>query len=277
MSEHRIDPVSEKQPQEDGHRRLFSPSALAGKVVLITGAGRGLGKTMAHALAACGADLVLTARSGEQLAETVDEIEGLGKAARAITADVTNSDDVGSLVEAVISDFGRIDVLVNNAGLNAGYFKNRFEEMPEEQWREMIETNVTGVFLVSKLVGATMLERGAGKIINIGSLFGVRGSPLRICYSVSKAAVIQMTKTLAAEWAERGVTVNCLCPGSVNMFGDSSDPKVLEINETRRKTIPLGRLGEPGELGPILVYLASDAADYMTGETILIDGGWVLS
>ncbi len=274
-TKHSMNADAEISPEAGAPRRLFSPTALDDKVVLITGAGRGLGKAMARAMAECGARLILTARSSDQIDQTACEIKSQGTSALAMTADFTKSQDIQALVAAALSEFGKIDVLVNNAGLNAGNFQSKFEEMPEEQWREMIDTNLTGQFLVTKIVGGEMLKRGAGKIINIGSIFGVKGSPRRICYSVSKAAVIHMTKTLAIEWADRGVTVNCLCPGSINMHGDSMDPRVLEINEMRRKTIPLGRLGEPGELGPILVYLASDASDYMTGETILLDGGWV--
>ena len=244
-------------------------------MVLITGAGRGLGKGMALAMAECGARLILTARSGDQIDQTAGELKSMGTSVLAMTADVTKSKDIQSLVAQALSEFGRIDVLVNNAGMHAGHFHSKFEEMPEDQWREMVDTNLTGQFLVTKIVGREMLKRGAGKIINIGSLFGIRGAPGRICYSVGKAAIIHLTKTLAIEWADRGITVNCLCPGSVNMHGHTTDPKVLEINEMRRKTIPLNRLGEPEELGPILVYLASDASNYMTGETILLDGGWV--
>ena len=252
---------------------IFSPTVLKGKVSVVTGAGRGLGRTMALALAQAGSDLVLTARHREEIDQTAKQIKDLGKKARAIQADVTKSDDISRMVETVTSELGRIDVLVNNAGQNASYVNHKFEEIPENEWTAMIQTNVTGVFLVTQVVGKTMLAQGSGKVINIASTFGVRAVPGRICYSVTKAAVIQMTRALAGEWASRGVSVNCIAPGSLDLYPGSTDEKYFRLNEERKKRIPLGRLGRVEEVGPLLVYLASDASDYITGETVFIDGG----
>ena len=254
-------------------RDIFSPNVLGGKVTVVTGGGRGIGKTMALALAQAGRDVVLTARHQEEIDHTAKDIQEIGKRALTIQADVTKSDDISRMGETVASEFGRIDVLVNNAGQNASYVNHRFEEIPENEWTNMIQTNVTGVFLVTQIVGKTMLARGSGKVINIASTFGVRAVPGRLCYSVTKAAVIQMTRALAGEWASRGVTVNCIAPGSLDLYPGSTDEKYFRLNEERKKRIPLARLGRLEEVGPLLVFLASDASDYITGETVFIDGG----
>jgi NAD(P)-dependent dehydrogenase (short-subunit alcohol dehydrogenase family) len=257
-------------------RDIFSPTVLQGKTTVVTGAGRGLGRVLALALAQAGSDLVLMARHQEEIDRTAKEVASTGRNVLAIRADVTKYDDISRMVQKALSEYGKIDVLVNNAGLSGAYVHYPFEDIPENEWEGMLRTNVTGVFLVTQIVGRTMLARGSGKIINIASSTGVRAMPDRLCYSVSKAAVIQMTRALAAEWASRGVTVNCIAPGSLDLYPGSTDEDYLKLNEMRKKRIPLGRLGRLEEVGPPLIYLASDASDYVTGETIFVDGGMVL-
>ena len=252
---------------------IFSPTALKDKVSIVTGAGRGLGKVMALALAGAGSDIILTARTVDEIEHTAKEVRDMGRKALAVKMDITRSDDISKMVEKAVSEFGKIDILVNNAGQNASYANHSFEDIPEDEWIEMIQTNVNGTFLVTKTVGRYMLEKGAGKIINISSSFGVKAIPTRICYTVSKAAMIQMTRAVAVEWGGRGVTVNCIAPGSINMFPDSSDPAYIKMNKERVKLVPQGRLGRPEELGPLVIYLASEASDYINGETIFLDGG----
>ncbi len=255
---------------------LFSQSALAGKVSIVTGAGKGLGKTMALALAQAGSDMVLVARHQEDIDVTAKEITNLGSNAVAIHADVTRSDEISKMVEKAVKTFGKIDILVNNAGQNARQVHHPFEDTPEGEWNGMIQTNITGVYLVTKIVGRTMLDRGDGKVINIASSWGVRPVPEFVCYSVTKAAVIQMTRALALEWAPQGITVNCIAPGSFDKSPDSTHPDDVAARKKRAKIVPLGRLGRPDELGPVLIYLASDASNYMTGATLFVDGGMVV-
>jgi NAD(P)-dependent dehydrogenase (short-subunit alcohol dehydrogenase family) len=224
-------------------RDIFSPTVLKGKASVVTGAGRGLGRVMALALAQAGSDLVVVARHQEEIDRTAKEVKAIGANVLTVQADVTKYNDISSMVQKALSKYGKIDVLVNNAGLNGGYVAYPFESIPEHEWEGMLRTNVTGVFLVSQIVGKTMLARRSGKIINIASSMGVRAAPERLCYSVTKAAVIQMTRALAAEWASRGVTVNCIAPGSLDLDPGSTDETRLRLNEMRKKRIPLGRLG----------------------------------
>jgi NAD(P)-dependent dehydrogenase (short-subunit alcohol dehydrogenase family) len=252
---------------------VFSKTTLKGKVSIVTGAGRGLGKAMALGLAKAGSDMVVVARTQEAVDSTAKEIEGMGQKALAVKADITRSDDISKMVEKVIAEFGKIDVLVNNAGQNGSFARHKFEDIPENEWGSLIQTNITGMFLVTQIVGRTMLARGSGKIINISSAMGMKPVPLGIAYGMTKAAIIYLTKSLAIEWAPRGVTVNSIAPGVFDMYPDSTDEKYLNLNQERVKRVPLGRLGRGEELGSLAVYLASDASDYITGETILIDGG----
>lgn len=260
---------------------IFAPTALRSTVTIVTGAGRGLGKSMATSLARAGSDLVLVARHQEEIDRTASETRDIGANTLTVAADITRPEDVSRMVQAVLTQFGRIDVLVNNAGMNGSYVQYNFEDIPEGQWEGMMRTNVTGLFLVTQAVGKTMLARGKGKVINIASFLGVRAAPQRLCYSVSKAAVIHLTRGLALEWAHRGVTVNCIAPGYMDVRSPGLHPERTEetwskLTAERAKRIPTKRLGRPEDIGQAVVYFASGASDYATGTTIFIDGGMSL-
>jgi len=243
---------------------------LEDKVAVVTGAGRGIGKYIALAFAEAGADVVVAARTEREIKKTAEEINRLGRKAIFVSMDVRKSKDVQDMVDQAISKFGKIDILVNNAGIATG--KSVFE-ISEEDWHMVIDTNLTGPFLCSKAAGRYMIKRRQGNIINIVSTLAVRGMPERLDYCASKGGLIQMTKALALEWAQYNIRVNAIGPGffytplTASRHDDSGYKSKLLPN------IPLRRIGQPDEIGPLAVYLASDASDYMTGETIFIDGG----
>jgi NAD(P)-dependent dehydrogenase (short-subunit alcohol dehydrogenase family) len=249
---------------------IFERMRLEGKVALVTGSGRGLGKAMAIALAEAGANLVVISRTSGEIEETARHIEKMGRKVLAFRADVTIPDEVDEVVKQTMDLFGRIDILVNNAGVA---LVKPLQEMTVEEWRNTLDTNLTSLFLFSKAVGPHMIARGRGKIINISSIDGAGGQAERVAYCASKGGVIQFTKALAVEWAKYNIQVNGIGPGA---FYTKPMAVVLDdgkLGPLRRKKIPQGREGRPDELGPLVVYLASSASDFVTGETIFIDGG----
>jgi len=243
---------------------------LNGKSAIVTGAGRGLGKAMAQALAEAGADVVVAARTVKEIEETSGEIEKLGRRSIAIPTDVSSSKSVEEMVHQVLSEFGKIDILVNNSGMA---INKPLIETTEEEWNKVISTNITGMFLCIKAVGDHMIQHKSGKIINIASNVGVMGYQNFISYCVSKAGVIQFTRALALEWARYNINVNAIGPGTFYTAFNSQALDDKNIKDKMLKRIPLRRVGQPKELGPLVVYLASKASDFMTGETIFIDGG----
>ncbi|MBW1997110.1 MAG: glucose 1-dehydrogenase [Deltaproteobacteria bacterium] len=243
---------------------------LEGKVALVTGSGRGLGRAMAKALAEAGADVVVTARSQKEIGETAGLIRDLGRRGLAIPCDVRDKASIDNLVGEALGEFGRIDILVNNAG--CAIIKSLLD-LSEEEWHATIDTNLTSMFLCCKAVGPVMIRQGGGRIINVTSVLGARGRTGSVVYACSKGGVIQLTRTLAIEWAPYNIRVNAIGPGAFYtkpMKTVLDDP---ELGEIRRKKIPLKREGQPEELGPLVVYLASPASDYMTGEIVYVDGG----
>lgn len=245
--------------------------ALDGKVAIITGSSRGIGKATALALAEQGGKVVVNyARSSEAADAVVAEIEGNGGEVIALQADVSQADQVDALIKATIDKFGRIDVLVNNAGITRDTLLLR---MKPADWQAVIDLNLTGVFLCTRAVSKIMLKQRSGRIINISSVAGLMGNPGQANYSAAKAGVIGFTKTIAKELAPRGVTANVVAPGFIatDMTGD------LKNTEEILKFIPLGRYGQPDEVAGLIRFLAADpSAAYITGQVMNVDGGMVM-
>ncbi len=245
--------------------------ALTDKVAIITGASRGIGKAAAMALAQAGAKVVVNyARSSDAADAVVAAISEAGSEAIALQADVSKADQVDAMVKATMDKFGRIDVLVNNAGITRDTLLLR---MKPEDWQAVIDLNLTGVFLCTRAVSKIMLKQRSGRIINISSVAGLMGNPGQANYSAAKAGVIGFTKTIAKELAPRGITANAVAPGFIatDMTGD------LKNTEEILKYIPLGRYGQPEEVAGLIRFLAADpAAAYITGQVMNVDGGMVM-
>ncbi|HIK31103.1 MAG TPA: 3-oxoacyl-[acyl-carrier-protein] reductase [Oscillatoriales cyanobacterium M59_W2019_021] len=244
---------------------------LRDKVAIVTGASRGIGRAIALALASEGANVVVNyAASSTAADEVVAEITQMGSSAVALQADVSQSEQVDAMLKAVTEKWGRVDVLVNNAGITRDTLLLR---MKPEEWQAVIDLNLTGVFLCTRAVSKMMLKQKSGRIINIASVAGQMGNPGQANYSAAKAGVIGFTKTVAKEVASRGITVNAVAPGfiSTDMTKDLKSDEIL-------KFIPLGRYGEPEEVAGLVRFLAADpAAAYITGQTMNVDGGMVMA
>jgi NAD(P)-dependent dehydrogenase (short-subunit alcohol dehydrogenase family) len=246
---------------------------LSGCVALVTGASKGLGKSMAVALAGAGADLALYARDREELKAVKTTIEGLGRRAEFFVVDVRNKPAIEAAVKETLDTFGHVDILVNNAGVNV---RKPVLELSPEEWDLVIDTNLKGYFLMAQAVVPHMLSRGRGKIINMASILGTVALPVQVAYASSKGGVIQMTKVMALEWARQGIQVNAIGPTYFET------PLVAQLrNDPERYNFivdrtPMGRWGQPEELAGVVVFLASRASDFVTGQTIFVDGGWTI-
>jgi len=245
---------------------------LSGRTALVTGGSRGLGREIAEGLGEAGAAVALTARREEWLREAERGLRDAGIDCMAVPCDITRADAVRGLVDAVAARFGTIDILVNNAGVT---WSAPAEEMPLERWQQVLDTNLTGTFLMTQAVGRLMIGRRRGKIINVASIAGLTGNPPEILdtigYSAAKGGVIAFTRDLAVKWAPHNVYVNAIAPG---FFRTRMTESLLERNQARVEAqIPLGRIGRPGELKGVAVFLASAASDYVTGQIIPVDGG----
>jgi NAD(P)-dependent dehydrogenase (short-subunit alcohol dehydrogenase family) len=245
---------------------------LDGRVALVTGGTKGLGRAIADALAEAGADVAVTARDGEAAARVASEIaRAAGRKTLGIATDVTVATQVEAMVGRVLGSLGRIDILVNNAGIN---IRGPIEQLAEADWDAVLDTNLKGPWLCCRAVAPHMKTQKWGRVINVSSMLGEISLPGRTPYASSKGGLTLLTKTLALEWARDGINVNALCPGpfateiNLPLLNDPAARAQMEAN------VPLARWGDPVELGPAAVFLASDASSFMTGATLFIDGGY---
>ncbi len=248
--------------------------SVEGRVALVTGAGRGIGRAIAMALGEAGAAVACAARSRDQVEAAAAAIAAAGGRARALRLDVTRPEQIVAGVEEITAALGPVDVLVNNAGIT---MEKPTTEVTDEDWDAVLATNLTSMFRCARAVAPGMIRLGRGKIINVGSMYGVLGVPRYAAYCASKAAVDGLTRSLAAEWARHGIQVNCLAPGYVN----TDIPRAAMADERTRalflSKVPARRIGEPEEVGALAVYLASPASDFMTGQTVYLDGGQTMA
>mgnify|MGYP005836688445 CR=1 FL=1 len=244
---------------------------LSGKTAAVSGSGRGIGKAIALALAQAGANVAVFSRTEEEFRGTAAEIEAAGGKALPLRVDMTRPEEIDAMLKAVLERFGRLDIMVNNAGTSPSY--EYMEDVSEEDYAAIMNTNVRGIYRCCQKVIPLMKGQGSGCIINVASIAGLKALFKCSAYSASKGAIVALTRTMAVELARFNVRVNALCPGYVStemMAGLLAHPK---SRERITLSIPMRRVGEPGEIAPMAVFLASDAASYITGATICVDGG----
>jgi NAD(P)-dependent dehydrogenase (short-subunit alcohol dehydrogenase family) len=246
--------------------------SLKDKTVIVTGASQGIGESIALGMAEAGANVVLAARSVDKLDTVATKIEAIGGSCIKVKTDVQKSEDIDAMVQATVNEFGTVDCLVNNAGIN---LVKPALDISEEEWDTVIDTNLKGYFLCSQAAGRVMMKNGGGSIINNASVFGLRGFINLSAYIASKGGVVQLTRGLAVEWARQGIRVNCVAPGytltEMTKRDIEANPAILKFN---LRKIPMNRGCEPREISDVMVFAASDAASYMTGQIIAVDGGW---
>lgn len=246
---------------------------LSGRVALVTGASKGLGKAIALALASAGADLALHARNVDDLKIVKSLIEEQGRRAEIFCTDVLDKACIKDSVASTLESFGQVDILVNNAGVNV---RKPVLELSPDEWDLVLNTNLRGYFLMAQAVVPAMLSRESGKVINVASILGAVGLPTQLAYASSKGGVVQMTKVMALEWARHGIHVNAIAPTYFEtplVAQLRNDPERYQFIVDRT---PAGRWGQPEELAGLVIFLASRGSDFITGQTIFIDGGWTI-
>lgn len=244
--------------------------SLDGKIALVTGAARGIGQAIALKLASEGADLVVCDLQKEWLDDTVAKIRALGRKAEGFAVNVAEAADVQKAVDAIVESMGRIDILVNNAGITKDTFLAR---MSEADWNAVLSVNLTGTFLMTKAVSRPMMKQRGGTIVNVASIIGLIGNAGQCNYAASKAGVIALTKSVAKELASRNIRANAVAPGFIKTKMTDALPE--EIRKKMLEAIPLARFGEPEDVADVVLFLASDASSYVTGQVISICGGMV--
>ncbi|MBI2950737.1 SDR family oxidoreductase [bacterium] len=245
---------------------------LDGRSAILTGASKGLGQAMALALAKAGADLLITSRHQAEVDAVAKEIiSATGRKVVAVESDVSRRADVESAMDRALQAFGKVDILVNNAGINV---REPVVELKDESWERVIGINLTGPMMYCRAVGPHMIRRRYGRVINVASTLGAVSIPHRTSYASSKGGLIQLTKTVALEWAPHNITVNALCPGPFETPINAALMKDPAAYQAFVAKVPMGRWGKPEELAGPVVFLASDASSFMTGATLFVDGGW---
>ena len=243
------------------------------KVAIVTGASSGLGVQMAKALARQGADIAILARRTDKLKVVAKEITALGVRCLPVKCDVTKSDEIAAAVQSVVKEYGRIDILINNAG-NGG--TGPAEEMTDATWHQTVAVDMDGVFFMAREVGRQMIAQKSGRIINIASMYGMVGNMAlgTACYHAAKGGVVNLTRALAAEWAKHSITVNSICPGYFETELTTDVLNTDSFTQYMQSTVPVGRYGKEGELDAAVVFLASGASSYVTGVNLPVDGGY---
>ena len=242
-----------------------------GKVAVVTGAARGIGRAIAERLAGEGADVVVCDLQAEWLADTVASVQGFGRKALPLAVDVGNGDAVNACMTEVVKVFGKVDIMVNNAGITKDTLLVR---MSDDDWDAVLRVNLKGTFLFTRAVAKYMMKQRSGAIVNIASVIGLIGNAGQCNYAASKAGVIALTKSTAKELASRGVRVNAIAPGFIS--SKMTDARSQEVRDQMMANIPLARFGEPSDIAKAVVFLASDEASYVTGQTLSVNGGMVM-
>jgi 3-oxoacyl-[acyl-carrier protein] reductase len=248
----------------------FSADTLRDRVAIVTGASQGIGRAIAVELARVGAHVAVCSRRKEALEPVADLVRAEGRRALPVACDVGDARQVDDVVARTLDAFGRIDILVNNAGYR---IRSPLEDLPRSEWDAMVATNLTGVFLLSQAVGRVMIRQRAGKIINVTSVAGRSGSRGMAAYAAAKAGAAVLTQSLGAEWAKHGITVNAVAPGPVETEGVREVWKTPAMIAQAAREVPLQRLGRPEEIAWAVIFVASDQANFMTGETVYVSGG----